>query len=125
MTSCEKKESTNDHETERLAGAPRCRRCNSSAIGTAPSIAAIVVIMDRPEADQTALINRLLRGHAAPFGFEREVDLHDGVLFDDADQHDHADEGVDAFRSIRKRISVTSAPKAAEGRPERIVSGWI
>ena len=29
------------------------------------------------------------------------------------------------FRSVLKIISVTSAPKPAEGRPERIVRGWI
>ena len=39
--------------------------------------------------------DRLLRRHAAALGFEREVDLHDRVLLDDADQHDHADERVD------------------------------
>jgi len=27
--------------------------------------------------------------------FEREVDLHDCVFLDDADEHDHADKGVD------------------------------
>ena len=28
-------------------------------------------------------------------GFEGEVDHHDGVLFDDADQHQDADEAID------------------------------
>ena len=30
-----------------------------------------------------------------PFLVEREIDLHDGVLLDDADQHDEADERID------------------------------
>ena len=49
---------------------------------------------DRPEADQAALIDGLLGRHAAALGLEREVDLHDRVLLDDPDQHDHADECI-------------------------------
>ncbi len=34
----------------------------------------------------------------AALAMQREVDHHDGVLLDDADQHDHADKGVEAER---------------------------
>src|SRR3989442_797384 len=50
---------------------------------------------DRPEAQQAALVDRLLGRHAAALGLDREVDHHDRVLLHDADQHDHADEAVD------------------------------
>ena len=52
---------------------------------------------DRAEADQTGFENGLLRGdifRALPV--EGEVDHHDGVFLDDADQHDDANKGVEA-----------------------------
>ena len=52
---------------------------------------------DRAEADQAAFVDGLLGAETlVALGFEGEVDLHDGVLLDDADQHDEPDEGVDA-----------------------------
>src|SRR6516164_892984 len=48
---------------------------------------------DRPEAQQTRLMDRLLRALAfEALGLQREVDHHDRVLFDDADQQDDADD---------------------------------
>src|SRR6185312_13767002 len=52
---------------------------------------------DRAEAQQAGLVDcRLGRDIAGALPVEREVDHHDGVLLDDADQHDHADDGDDA-----------------------------
>ena len=53
-----------------------------------------------------------------------EIDHHDGVLLHHAEQHDDAHEGVQV-QFLVKSISVSSAPKTAEGRPERIVMGWM
>ena len=50
---------------------------------------------DRPEAQQTGLADRGLGRQADAAAFEREVDHHDGVFLDDADQHDDADHGDD------------------------------
>ena len=48
---------------------------------------------DRPEAQQAGLIDRLARRLAlVALGLEREVDHHDGVLLDDADQQNDADD---------------------------------
>ena len=52
---------------------------------------------DRPEAEQRGLIDRLLRAQAlGPFGMQSKIDHHDGILLDDADQQDDADERNDA-----------------------------
>ena len=50
---------------------------------------------DRPEAHQASFVNRF-GGVLALLALrlDREVYHHDRVLLDDADQHDHADEGV-------------------------------
>src|SRR6187549_168499 len=51
---------------------------------------------DRPEADDAAFVNRIDRRLAVlPLLLEGEVDLHDRVFLDDADQHDQAHERVD------------------------------
>ena len=51
---------------------------------------------DRAEAQQAGLMDRLARRLAlAALGLEREVDHHDRVLLDDADQQDDADDGDD------------------------------
>ena len=57
------------------------------------------------------------------FGFEREVDHHDGVLLHDADQQDDADERDDVEILVADEDSARIAPTPAEGRVERIVSG--
>src|ERR1039458_6329165 len=50
---------------------------------------------DRAETDQAALINCFHGLQAAlALGFQGEIDLHDGVLLHDADQHDEADERI-------------------------------
>eukprot|EP01022_Parablepharisma_sp_SALTPOND_P004196 TRINITY_DN118_c0_g1_i13.p1 TRINITY_DN118_c0_g1~~TRINITY_DN118_c0_g1_i13.p1 ORF type:complete len:2030 (+),score=744.92 TRINITY_DN118_c0_g1_i13:50280-56369(+) len=52
---------------------------------------------DGPEAQQASLVDRLARALAlVTFGFQGEVDHHDGVLLDDADQQDDADDADDA-----------------------------
>ncbi len=51
---------------------------------------------DGAEADQAAFVDGLGRREALiALGFESEVDLHDRVLFHDADQHDESHERVD------------------------------
>src|SRR5262245_52969478 len=48
---------------------------------------------DRAEADESRLVDGLLRRHAVlSLRLDREVDHHDRVLLHDADQHDDADE---------------------------------
>src|SRR6185437_3696923 len=51
---------------------------------------------DRPEAQQAGLPDRLDRRHPLPFGGDGEIDHHDAVLLDDADEEDDADERDDA-----------------------------
>ena len=52
---------------------------------------------DRPETQQAGLIDRLARQLSlVPLGVEREVDHHDRILFDDADQQDDPDDRNDA-----------------------------
>ena len=51
---------------------------------------------DGAETEQAGLVDRLARRLAiAPLCIEREVDHHDGVLLDDTDQQDDADDGHD------------------------------
>src|SRR5512143_1188110 len=51
---------------------------------------------DRPEPDDGAFVNRILRALPfLPFGFEGEIDHHDRILFDYPDEHDDAHESVD------------------------------
>ncbi len=54
-----------------------------------------------------------------------EIDHHDAVLLDDADQQDDADHADDAEVEADTSISTSSAPTPAEGRVERMVSGWM
>ena len=61
--------------------------------GSAPRIAAIVVIMIGRKRSRHAWKIALARRHAfVALGVEREVDHHDRVLLDDADQQDDADD---------------------------------
>src|SRR6266705_122551 len=58
---------------------------------------------DRAEPQEAGVIDRLARAHAVlPLGIEREVDHHDGVLLDDADQEDDADHRDDAEVALRE-----------------------
>ena len=51
---------------------------------------------DRPETHETGFANGIERGFARPLSDKREVDHHDGVLLDDTDQHQDADDRDDA-----------------------------
>jgi hypothetical protein len=57
-------------------------------------------------------------------GIDREIDHHDGVLLDDADQQQNA-EKRDQAELVPVAISASSAPTPADGSVERIVSGWL
>ena len=57
-------------------------------------------------------------------GRDGEIDHHDAVLLDDADQQDDADQR-DQTEIELNSISIASAPTPAEGKVERIVSGWM
>ena len=68
-----------------------------SISGTAPSSAAIVVIMIGRKRSSAALrIASSVDRCSVALGDEREVDEHDAVLLDDADQQDDADHGDQA-----------------------------
>ena len=57
---------------------------------------------DGTEAHQAGLIDRLARGKpAVAFRLEREIDHHDGVLLDDADEEQDADEGEEREGRVR------------------------
>ena len=58
---------------------------------------------DGTEAQQTGLVDRLFGLHALiPFGFESEVDHHDGILLDDTDEQNDADERDDGEIDVEK-----------------------
>ena len=93
------------------------------ASGTAPSSAASVVIRIGRKRSRAGLVDGPLRREAAlALGLEREVDQHDAVLLDDADQQDDADEG-DHDSSMPASRSASSAPRPADGSVEMMVSG--
>ena len=80
---------------------------------------------DRTEAQQARLVDRFLRRLPSfALGLEREVDHHDRVLLDDADEQDDADER-DHAEIVRTSISARIAPTPADGSVDRIVSGWM
>ena len=88
-------------------------------------IAAMVVIMiGRKRSRQASKIACVGGGVAGALPLEREVDHHDRVLLDDADQHDDADDGDDAQILMEQHERGERAQPAA-GRPERIVIGWM
>ena len=67
-----------------------------SASGNPPSSAAIVVIMIGRKRSRQASIDGIVGGLAAlALRLEREVDHHDGVFLDDADQKNDADQRDD------------------------------
>ena len=57
-------------------------------------------------------------------GRDGEVDHHDAVLLDDADQEHDADQG-DQAEIEPERIRMASAPTPADGSVDRIVIGWM
>ena len=80
---------------------------------------------DRPEPDQARLVDRFERRLAfAALRLEGEVNHHDAVLLHQADEHDDADEGVQAQVHAEDQQRQQRAD-AGDGRPERIVSGWM
>ena len=80
---------------------------------------------DRPQTQKAGLVDRFARRQAlAALRLEREVDHHDRVLLDDADQQHDADDADDVEPAPAKS-SVSSAPMPAEGSVERIVIGWM
>ena len=81
---------------------------------------------DRAQAQETGLIDRLARGQTLDaLRVQREIDHHDRVLFDDADQQHNADHADDVEPRARRPCSASSAPMPAEGSVERIVIGWM
>ncbi len=60
---------------------------------------------DGSEAEEACFIDGVERGFAFnAFGFEREVNHHDGVLLDDTDEKNDADESDDAeFRAAEEK----------------------
>jgi hypothetical protein len=80
---------------------------------------------DRPEAQQAGVVDGVAGAFAeAAHALEGDVDHHDGVLLDDADEQDHADHrdqaelGVDGHQRQQR-------PTPAEGSVDRMVMGWI
>ena len=71
------------------------------------------------------LADRGLGAQADAAALEREVDHHDGVLLDDADQHHDADHGDDRQLHLEQHQRQISAPMPADGRPEMMVIGWM
>ena len=96
------------------------------ASGTAPNSAASVVIrIGRKRSRQARWIAVLRVEPLDALGLEREVDHHDRVLLDDAEQQHDADERDDAEVDVQNTSSAISAPSAAEGSVERMVIGWM
>ena len=81
---------------------------------------------DRAEAQQAGLRGSR-RAATCPraLRLEREVDHHDRVLLDDADQQHDADQRDRCDRSMPQSISASSAPTPADGSVDRIVIGWM
>ena len=57
-----------------------------------------------PEADQAAFVDGVSGGQVVlALGFQGEIDLHDGVLLHDADQHDQAHKRVDVQVDVEQQ----------------------
>ena len=81
---------------------------------------------DRPEAQQAGLANRVVRRQVLlALGLDGEVDHHDAVLLDDADQQNDADQRDHRQFDSGTGIRISSAPTPADGSVERMVSGWM
>ena len=77
---------------------------------------------DRAEAQQAGFVDRLERALALfALGAQREVDHHDRVLLDDADQEDDADDRDDGELVCRSSISIRQRADAGggQGRQDR------
>ena len=76
---------------------------------------------DRPEAQQRGLVDRLARRLAlVALRVEREVDDHDAVLLDDADQEDDADDRDDAeIAAVEHQRQQRADPGRRQGREDR------
>ena len=72
-------------------------------MGSTPMKAAMVVIMmGRKRMTEASKIAAARRHAVAALPLQGEVDHHDGVLLDDAHQHDDAHEGVEGQRQARQ-----------------------
>jgi hypothetical protein len=94
-----------------------------SAIGSAPQDRRQRRHHDRPEAHQARLADRGVRRLAVALlrlSVERDVDHHDRVLLDDADQHQEADDGdhrqVDAEPASGEQCAERSRRQAGQDR---------
>jgi adenylate kinase family enzyme len=84
-----------------------------------------VVITIGRKAQQARLLDRFARALALiALRVECEVDHHDRVLLDDADQQDDADDAHHAQVGARDQQREQRADPA-EGSVERIVTGWM
>ena len=73
------------------------------ATGKVPSSAAMVVIMMGRKRTMRGFEDRLVRlDMPLALAVQREVDHHDRILLHDADQHDHADKGIEAERDVEQ-----------------------
>ena len=80
---------------------------------------------DRPEPQQARLVDCIARRLALlRSACEREVDHHDRVLLDDADQQHDADD-ADHVQFEPATMSDSKAPTPAEGSVDRMVMGWM
>jgi len=78
---------------------------------------------DGTETQQAGLEMAYLRAFVfVAFGFEREVDHHDGVLFHNTDEQDDTNDGDDAQIGTAEQYA-RSAPTPADGSVERMVIG--
>ena len=67
--------------------------------------------------------DRLVARHAMADLLDCEVDEHDGVLGDDAHQHQHADDDGQADRLRGDGTGATMAPPIESGSENRMVTG--
>ena len=57
---------------------------------------------DRAKAQKARLLDRIARVAPRPLRLKREVDHHDGVLLDDADQEQDSDRGDDGELDVEQ-----------------------
>ncbi len=107
------------------AAVPSRCRCRAPAAGRPSSAAIVVIMIGRKRRMQAWRIASQRRRAALAFRLQREIHHHDGVLLDDADQQDDADQARSGRDSWPHSISASSAPTPAEGKVERIVMGWM
>src|SRR6516162_8006289 len=79
---------------------------------------------DRAETQQTGLLDRPFRGlPPVALRLDGEIDHHDGILLDDADQHDDTDDGNDAQIHLEEHEGEQRAD--AGGREPRENRDWV